>query len=286
MKNTKKLLAFLMAMAVVFSMCGMLAGCGEKNPNATEPGGSQPQDTTPAGETVAYSVSVQSAGGMPLEGVAVSVYTDEALTNMQGYSQTDEGGMASVNLPEGGQYYISLSGVPKGYELQKHYSFNGTAANITLKSSLVKGENLAETTLKLGDVMYDFTVTAPDGTEITLSEMLQEKDMVLLNFWYTSCSWCVTEFPFMEKAYQMYKDDVGIIALDPLGESNDAIAAFPAAMGLELSFPLVSCPTAWANTFGIAGYPTSVIVDRYGVIVLVESGAIPSCVPSQVCLRP
>ena len=279
MKNTKKLLAFLMAMAVVFSMCGMLAGCGEKNPDATEPGGSQPQDNTPAGETVAYSVSVQSAGGMPLEGVAVSVYTDEALTNMQGYSQTDEGGMASVNLPEGGQYYISLSGVPKGYELQKHYSFNGTAANITLKSSLVKGENLAETTLKLGDVMYDFTVTAPDGTEITLSEMLQEKDMVLLNFWYTSCSWCVTEFPFMEKAYQMYKDDVGIIALDPLGESNDAIAAFPAAMGLELSFPLVSCPTAWANTFGIAGYPTSVIVDRYGVIVLVESGAIPSLRP-------
>lgn len=279
MKNTKKLLAFLMALAVIFSMCGVLAGCGDKTDDATEPNGTQPQDTTPAGETVAYSVSVQSAGGMPLEGVAVSVYTDEALTNMQGYSQTDEGGMASINLPEGGQYYISLSGVPKGYELQKHYSFNGTGASITLNSSLVKGENLAETTLKLGDVMYDFTVTAPDGTEITLSEMLQEKDMVLLNFWYTSCSWCVTEFPFMEKAYQMYQEDVGIIALDPLGESNEAIAAFPASQGLELSFPLAACPTAWANTFGIQGYPTSVIVDRYGVIVLIESGAIPSLRP-------
>ena len=279
MKNTKKLLAFLMALAVIFSMCGVLAGCGDKTDDATEPNGTQPQDTTPAGETVAYSVSVQSAGGMPLEGVAVSVYTDEALTNMQGYSQTDEGGMASINLPEGGQYYISLSGVPKGYELQKHYSFNGTGANITLKSSLVMGENLAETTLKLGDVMYDFTVTAPDGTQITLSEMLKEKDMVLLNFWYTSCSWCVTEFPFMEKAYQMYQEDVGIIALDPLGESNEAIAAFPASQGLELSFPLAACPTAWANTFGIQGYPTSVIVDRYGVIVLIESGAIPSLRP-------
>lgn len=279
MKSMKKLLALLAVLAVIIAMCGVLAGCGNKNPDATEPGGSQNQNTAPAGEPVAYSVTVQSAGGMPLEGVAVSVYTDEALTNLQGYSQTDEGGMTSISLPEGGQYYIGLSGVPKGYELQKYYSFNGTAANITLSSSLVMGENLSETTLKLGDVMYDFTVTAPDGTQITLSEMLKEKDMVLLNFWYTTCSWCVTEFPFMEQAYQMYQEDVGIIAMDPLGESNEAIAAFPATMGLNLSFPLTACPTAWANTFGIQGYPTSVIVDRYGVIVLIESGAITSLRP-------
>lgn len=279
MKNTKKILAFLMALAVIFSLCSMLAGCADEGADATDPNGTQPQITSPSGESVAYSVSVESAGGMPLQGVAVSVYTDEALTNMQGYSQTDEGGMASISLPEGGQYYIALSGVPKGYDLQKSYSFNGTAANITLSSSLVTGENMGETTLKLGDVMYDFTVTTPDGTQLTLSEMLQEKEMVLINFWYTGCSWCVTEFPFMEKAYQMYQDKVGIVALDPLGESNEAIAAFPASQGLSLSFPLAACPTAWANTFGITGYPTSVIVDRYGVIVLVEAGAIPSLRP-------
>ena len=281
MKNMNKLFAWVAVVAVIFSMCGVLAGCGNKNKvTVTQPNETTvPAATAPAGEQVAYSVSIQTAGGMPMAGVAVTVYTDEALSNMQGYSQTDKGGMATINLPEGGQYYIALSGVPKGYDVQPYYTFSGTAANITLTSSLVKGENLGETTLKLGDVMYDFTVTAPDGSEITLSEMLKEKDMVLLNFWYTSCSWCVTEFPFMEQAYQMYQEDVGIIALDPLGESNEAIAAFPAAMGLELTFPMAACPTAWANTFGIAGYPTSVVVDRYGVIVLVESGAIPSLRP-------
>ena len=278
MKNMKKLLAFLMAMAVIFSMCGILAGCGDKTPDATEPG-AQNQATAPAGDTAAYSVSVKSAGGMPLKGVAVSVYSDEAMTNMQGYSQTDDSGVASINLPQGGQYYIGLSGVPKGYNVEKSYSFNGTSANIVISSSLVMGQNMAETTLKLGDVMYDFTVTTPDGVQITLSEMLQEKEMVLINFWYTSCSWCVTEFPFMEKAYQMYQDKVGIIALDPLGESNEAIAAFPASQGLSLTFPLAACPTAWANTFSIAGYPTSVVVDRYGVIVAIEAGAITSLRP-------
>ena len=50
-------------------------------------------------------------------------------------------------------------------------------------------------------------------------KMLEEKDMVLINFWYTTCTYCVAEFPFMEEAYQMYKDQVGIIAVDqdPVG---------------------------------------------------------------------
>ena len=83
----------------------------------------------------------------------------------------------------------------------------------------------------------------------------------------------------MEEAYQMYKDDVGIVAVDPLGESDEAIAAFPVNYSLSLSFPLAACPTTWANTFGLSGYPTSVIIDRYGVICLIESGAITSLRP-------
>ena len=281
MKSTKRLFAWIAVFAVIFSVCGVFAGCDQKaaKDTTTVPAATQPVATAPAGDQVNYTVSIRTAGGMEMAGMSVSVYTDEALSNLQGYGQTDESGVATIALPDGGQYYIALSGVPKGYDVQPYYTFSGTSANITLTSSLVMGENLGETTLGLGDVMYDFTVTAPNGAQITLSEMLKEKDMVLLNFWYTSCSWCVTEFPFMEKAYQMYQEDVGIIALDPLGESNEAIASFPGAMGLELSFPLTACPTAWANTFGIQGYPTSVIVDRYGVIVLVESGAITSLRP-------
>lgn len=267
MKNTKKLLILLTVLSLCLSLCAGLAGCKEDE-NTDGPAAS--------GTAVDHAVSIKTAGGMAMEGVDVAIYTDEALTNLQGYGKTDATGTAKISLPEGGQYYISLSGVPKGYALEKHYSFNGTSASITLSSSLVKDANLGETTLKLGDVMYDFTVTTPNGTEITLSQMLQEKKMVLLNFWYTSCSWCVTEFPFMEKAYQMYQEDVGILALDPLGESDEAIAAFPASQGLSLTFPLAACPTTWANTFGISGYPTSVVVDRYGVIVLVEPGAITS----------
>lgn len=267
MKNVKKLLACFLALTVVFS----LAACGGQQGGSTA--------TTPAGEKTAYTVTVKSAGGLALEKIAVSVYADDTLTDLQGYDETDENGQAVIELPQKDGYAISLSGLPKGYTAESSYSFEGNKAQITLTSALIKDENLADTQLKLGDIMYDFTVTDPEGNRINLSEMLSEKKMALINFWYTGCSWCVTEFPYMEEAYQMYQDKVGIVALDPLGETDAAIAAFPSNYDLNLTFPLAACPTTWANTFSIQGYPTSVIVDRYGMIVLIEAGAITSLRP-------
>ena len=269
MSKMKKIISLLLAIATILSMCTMLTAC-KKNNNA---GGSG------SNEAGTYTVTIQSAGGMPLKGVAVSVYADDTLSDMKGYDETDENGVATIELEGGYNYAITLSGAPKGYAVEEKYHFSGTQTKITLTSSVVTGENLGDTTLKLGDVMYDFTVTTPEGTKVTLSEMLKEKEMVLVNFWYTGCSWCVTEFPYMEQAYQQFKDKVGIVAVDPLGESDAAIAAFPANHNLSLSFPLAACPTTWANTFGITGYPTSVIIDRYGVICLIEAGAITSLTP-------
>lgn len=267
MNNVKRLLAFILALAAVFS----LAACGNR--------GDGDNDDQETGETTSYTVTIQSAGGLALEKIAVSVYADDTLSDLQGYDETDANGEAVIQLPQKDGYAISLSGLPKGYAAEASYSFNGNKAQITLTSALIQDENLADTQMKLGDIMYDFTVTDPQGNRITLSDILAEKKMALINFWYTGCTWCVTEFPFMEEAYQMYQDKVGIVALDPLGETDAAIAAFPASQGLELSFPLASCPTTWANTFSISGYPTSVIVDRYGMIVLIEAGAITSLRP-------
>lgn len=269
MSRMKKLFAAILTVATVFSMCAGLSACKNEN----DPSG------TGTGEAGTYTVTVKSEGGLALEGVAVSVYADDSMSDLKGYDETDENGKAEIQLDGSTSYAIALSNYPKGYTAQESYRFDGTSAEIKLSSSLITGESLGDTTLGLGDVMYDFTVTTPDGTKVTLSEMLAEKKMVLLNFWYTSCSWCVTEFPYMEEAYQMYKDDVGIVAVDPLGESDEAIAAFPVNYSLSLSFPLAACPTTWANTFGLSGYPTSVIIDRYGVICLIESGAITSLRP-------
>ena len=228
MKRMMKLIAAVLVIAAALCLCA----CNKQETPAVSGNG----------EMATYTVTVKSAGGLPLEKVAVSVYADSSLSDLKGYDETDEKGVATIELEGGIDYAITLSGCPKGYDVQDSYTFSGAKTEITLKSSVVMGESLGDTTLKLGDIMYDFTVTTPDGEKIVLSDLLKEKKMVLLNFWYTSCSWCVTEFPFMEEAYQMYKDDVAIVAVDPLGETDDAIKAFPTNYNLNLSFPLAACP--------------------------------------------
>ena len=265
MKITKRIACLFLATVMLLSM----AACGGKP--------AEPADVaTESNTTAIYTVTVQTAGGMAMAGLDVYVYADHTLADLKKFGQTDENGQISFELPESDSYAVALSGVPKGYELADSYAFSGNTARISLTSALIKDESLSGATLGLGDVMYDFNVLTPDGEMISLSEMLNEKKMVLLNFWYTTCTYCVAEFPFMEEAYQMYSDDVGIIALNPF-EEDAAIKAFQADMGL--SFPMAKCQSAWASTFNVSGYPTSVVVDRYGVICLIEAGGITSLRP-------
>ena len=257
MSKMKKIMAMLLVVATIVCLA---AGCKKDDQGATG---------TP-GEAGTYTVSVKNAAGLPMEGITVYIYGDTALTNMVSYGNTDANGQVSLQL-EAGTHYIALSAVPKGYATESYYNFNGTSAEIVLTSSLITTDDISTATLATGDIMYDFTVTTPDGKEIKLSEVLKEKKVAVLNFWYTTCTYCVQEFPLMQAAYETYQDKVGVIALDPM-DGTDAVKAFQNNMGL--TFPMASCPASWSSVFGIQGYPTTVVIDRYGRICLVESGAL------------
>ena len=262
MQFMKQITAFILAVALLLS----LAACGAP----------QTVETATESTSISYTVNVHSAGGMALPGVDVYIYADDTLADLVQYGETDENGSLTLSMTGSDSYAITISGLADGYNPEAFYRFEGTIADITVTSAPIQGENLSGAVLGLGDVMYDFSITTSDGQKITLSEMLKEKDMVLLNFWYTTCSWCIKEFPFMQEAYEAYSDKVGILALNPL-EQDAVIPSFQAQMGL--TFPMAACPAAWSAAFGITGYPTSVVVDRYGVICLIEAGGITSLRP-------
>ena len=77
----------------------------------------------------------------------------------------------------------------------------------------------------------------------------------------------------MELAYHRYRDEIEIVALNPV-DSLEAIQAFKEKY--SLSFPLVSCPQSWTVEMGVRGFPTSIFIDRDGVVCLIHSGAIPN----------
>ena len=274
-KTDKKFLGALIGgavavVAIIVALVVALSGGGSSQGGAGKP-------DSGSGKKVTYTVSVYTKGGMILPDIDVRVYNDEKLTDLAEAVELAEDGTVEIELPESDNYYIEIDGAPKGYEVADYYQFDGKKAKIELESALITDEDISTATLGLGDVMYDFTITTPDGEKIVLSELLKEKKMVMLNFWYTNCSWCVKEFPVMAEAYNEYKDNIEILALDPMNEGADAVKAFKTQNNLP--FVMAECPTSWASVFDVQGYPTSVFIDQYGVICCVEAGAITSLRP-------
>lgn len=124
---------------------------------------------------------------------------------------------------------------------------------------------------ELGNIMPPMSVTTSDGETAVLGEVLQEKKLVVLNFWYADCIWCQREFPALELAYSKYQQDVEIFALNPLDEADVANRFWDSH---DLTIPMGTCSRDMATIFGVNGYPTSVFIDREGRIALIHGGAL------------
>ncbi len=281
MSNVKRLLSLVLALLMLLSLMSVLSACGEdpQTPSDEEAPGNTPDtpgtpDVKP-GEAI-YSISIKTIGGMAMKDIMVYIY------NTDGYivakNPTDENGNVSFTLPASPDYKAELSGVPEGYILKDKYDLGTNGTNIVLVSEVIEDTDLSGVSYKLGSIMHDFEVTTSDGQTIKLSELLKTKKAVMLNFWYTTCTYCVQEFPDMNNAYLQYQDQIEIVALNNYGgDSAKDVADFKESYyGYELAFPMAKDTMGVEDAFNVPGNPVTVMIDRYGMISLYHVGAIPS----------
>lgn len=219
-----------------------------------------------------YTITVESTSGVGVPGITVRLLKDGEL---QAADFTDGNGTVTFTLTAD-EYTIDLGNLPTGYRMNGTYTTDtaGTPVTVELVSSVIEGEAPEGYIYSLGSVMYDFSYTEVEtGETKSLIELLETKKAVLLNFWYSGCSPCQMEFPLMQEAYEEYQDDLAIVALNPEIDTADACAVFKKNMGLTFDVAVDTGRTM--NThFNISGYPTSVMVDRYGVVCEIEVGGI------------
>lgn len=273
----------LLILSLMLSMCATMIGCTSEpeDPDNSQgtggDGGSGDGDggsETPSPTTkVNYTVSVKTVGGRPIPNLTFHIFEEDDLIS---YGQTDKNGAATVSLVPSDKYTVELSASSlEGYLVEDRYSFTNKSANIVLTSRVIADDDLTGVQYKLGDIIRDFSVMTTDGTTFKLSEALQTKKVVLINFWYSTCGPCVNEFPYMQSAYEKYKDDIEIIGLNNYaGDNDNAVREFKKAMGL--TFPVAKDYSRLGSAFNLAGYPTSILVDRYGTICLIEVGGLTS----------
>lgn len=139
-------------------------------------------------------------------------------------------------------------------------------------AALISGAQLTDSSYTLGDYMGDYTITDVNGNTYTFSEILKDKKAIVLNFWFINCVPCQMEFPYLQTAYNTYSEDLTVIAINPVDNKEKNIEKYAAQN--ELTLPLAVGDQAWTTAFNLQGFPTTVVIDRYGCISFMHVGAI------------
>ena len=145
----------------------------------------------------------------------------------------------------------------------------GLKALVQNQMSKVNDINLSVTR---GQQAPDFALPLTDGSEAKLSELLKDKEVVVLNIFASWCGPCKKEFPDMEKTYQKYKDKMDIVAVsgDTVLDSMDDMIKYKEEHNLSF---LIGMKNESIDSLKVGGFPTTYIIDRNGRIVFSQSSA-------------
>ena len=109
-------------------------------------------------------------------------------------------------------------------------------------------------------------ITMADGQETTLPAF--QGQVVLLNFWATWCAPCIREMPSLDRLQAKLKGEgLEVIAVSEDFAGLDLVGPFFERLKLENLAIYLDSTGALGKAFGIAGLPTTLLIDRQGRMV-------------------
>ena len=138
-------------------------------------------------------------------------------------------------------------------------------------SSNLSGSSPALSGVATGSAAPDFTLKTLDGGQVSLSDLHGRP--VFINFWASWCAPCREEMPDIVEAYNRHRD-AGLVVLAIDNTQLDVVEDVRAFVReFQMPFPvLLDEEGAATKAFGVLGLPTSVFVDRDGIVRGVNVG--------------
>lgn len=114
----------------------------------------------------------------------------------------------------------------------------------------------------------DFTVHFLNKDSLTFDPKTNH-DLYVINFWFTTCAPCKAEIPDLNKLYDKYKDK-GIKFIAVTFDDKKETEKFLKKM--EFNYPIAILGIETIKKFNINSFPTSLIVDKNGMIIFEKTG--------------
>ncbi len=141
---------------------------------------------------------------------------------------------------------------------------------LLLTQNTTTGQNVSP--VRIGQPVGNFTLTDLEGRNAKLSDY--QGKVVLLNIWATWCPPCRAEMPDLQTFYSAHKDQGFVILAINAGDAKPDVLSF--ASSYQLSFPvLLDSQVEVIKRMGIFDYPTSVLIDRNGIVKNIQVGIYP-----------
>ena len=129
-----------------------------------------------------------------------------------------------------------------------------------------------------GSTVSDFRLRNLSGSSVHLSDLAGRG--IVLNFWATWCPPCRREMPLLDDIQKIYQDrGISVVGV-AIGEPVDQVKSYVESIAVSYPIWVDASPTAAGfdrtqeifSRFGGVGYPTTIFIDRNGVIQKVYVG--------------
>lgn len=120
----------------------------------------------------------------------------------------------------------------------------------------------------VGHPAPSFSLRDLGGQQVTLREAAGSP--LIINAWATWCVPCRQEMPAIQRAYEANRaSGLKVFAIDA-DEDASAVRSFQSRLNLTL--PILIDDGSFERAYGIIGLPSSIFVDRHGIVRSVQLG--------------
>jgi peroxiredoxin len=131
-------------------------------------------------------------------------------------------------------------------------------------------EDAADRASRIGRPAPDWEAEDLDGKIHRLADYRGK--VVLLDFWYRGCGWCMYAMPQVNRLASAFRDQPVAVLGMTVDEKEEDARVVVEAMGLP--YPAVRAE-GLPEKFGVEGYPTLIVIDREGTIRDIHVGYSP-----------